>query len=108
MTPWQALAVTLACETPVLLLLARRHGLPPARVALAAISANCLTHPAAWRIATVLTPAEYRAGLWWIEGGVVLAEALWYWSWLRTGMPAALLYSLLANAASLGIGWRLW
>lgn len=106
MEQWQAFGVTLACEVPVMLLLARRHA--PARVALGAIGINGLTHPVAWTVALLLAPDEYRLGLWVIEGCVVLAEAAWYRWWLGVGGLRALGWALLANVASLGLGWWLW
>jgi len=103
---WHAFGLTLACEVPAMLLLARNQAVP--RVLLAAVSVNCLTHPMAWRMAMLLSPEEYRSGLWLIESGVVLVEAVWYRSWLRAPLHVALGWSVLANAASLGIGWLLW
>lgn len=87
-------------------LLARHQAV--ARVLLAAVSVNGLTHPLAWRMAMLLSPEEYRSGLWLIEAGVVLVEAFWYRCWLRVPLAVALGWSVLANAASLGIGWLLW
>lgn len=106
MEQWQAFGVTLACEMPTMLLLARRHA--PARVAQGAISINALTHPAAWAAAMLLAPAQYRVGLWVIEGIVAVLEAAWYRWWLGVGGLRALGWALLANAASLGLGWWLW
>ncbi len=102
----QALGITLACEVPAMLVLARRCS---ARwVVLVTLTANGLTHPLAWHLAAKLSPMQYRSGLWWIEGGVVAAEALWYGLWLRAKPLTVLQWSLLANAASLGLGWWLW
>lgn len=89
-----------------MLLLARHY--PLRRVTLTTISANGLTHPLAWHIASKLSPLQYFTGLWWIEAGVVLAESLWYLLWLCPSPVTALRFSLLSNAASLGIGWLLW
>ncbi len=89
-----------------MLLLARHY--PVRRVTLTTISANGLTHPLAWHLASKLAPLQYITGLWWIEAGVVLAESLWFWLWLRPSPLTALLFALLSNAASLGIGWLLW
>ncbi|WP_326999100.1 hypothetical protein [Comamonas testosteroni] len=106
MTQLQAFGITLTCELLSMLLLARHY--PLRRVTLTTISANGLTHPLAWHIASKLSPVQYIIGLWWIEAGVVLVESLWYWWWLRVRPLTALRFSLLSNAASLGIGWLLW
>jgi hypothetical protein len=100
-----ALGLTLACEVPVVTLLARTR--PVSQVLIVAIGASCLTHPLAWRIASVLSPDEYRSGLWLIEIGVVLVEAMWYRFWLCARFGLALRWSLLANAMSFGAGWLL-
>jgi hypothetical protein len=105
MTQLQAYILTLACEVPVMLVLAR--GLSSMRVLVIAVTASSLTHPVAWHIASILSPDEYSAGIWIIEAGVVLAEALWYWLWLRPDFARSLRWSALANAASFGLGWLL-
>jgi len=105
MNQWHALCLTLACEMPVMLLLARKF--PATRVLFVAASASSLTHPLAWRIASVLSPSEYVLGLWLIEAGVVLSEAIWYQSWLLPGFAKSLFWSFVANACSFGIGWLL-
>lgn len=106
MNQTQALALTLVFEVPVMLWLARAQAVW--RVLLVAVAASCLTHPLAWRIASVLSPVEYPVGIWLIELGVVLVEGLWYQFWLRAGWAKSLGWSLLANAASFGAGWLLW
>lgn len=98
-----AFGLTLACELPVMALLARAQ--PAMRVLVVAAAASGLTHPAAWHIASVLSPDEYRTGLLMIETGVVLAEAAWYQFWLHPGFGKSLEWSLLANATSFGFGW---
>lgn len=106
-----ALLLTLACEVPLVLLLAQR--LPPAprphwqRVLPAAISASALSHPLAWRMAAVLAADEYAAGLVLIELAVWLFEASWYALWLRPGWGRALQWSALANGASFALGFLL-
>lgn len=109
MNQWTALGLTLVCEVPVMLLLTRMQpAMRPLIVAIVATAASCLTHPVAWRIASVLSHDEYRIGFWLIEAGVVLFEAIWYRLWLRTGFGRALCWSLFANAASLSVGYLLW
>lgn len=105
MNQWHALGLTLVCELPVLLLLARAQ--PLMRVLVIAASASGLTHPVAWHIASVLSPDEYPIGIWLIEIVIVLTEALWYQFWLRPGAAKSLLWSLLANASSYSFGWLL-
>lgn len=101
-----AFALTLACEIPVVFMLARH--LPARRVVPVAAGASCLTHPLAWRIAMLLTPDVYRLGVALIEAGVVVVEAIWYRCWLRLSFGRAVGISLLANAASVSVGWLLW
>lgn len=107
MNQLQALGLTLACELPVMTLLLARSQ-PALRILFVTIGASCLTHPIAWRIASVLSPEEFVFGLWLIEVGVVLVEAAWYQFWLRAGFGKTLWWSLLANAISFGIGWLPW
>lgn len=85
-----------------MLFLARE--LPAKRVLLVAACASGLTHPVAWYVASILSPAEYPIGVWLIEAGVVLIEAAWYQLWLRVGATKSLLWSLIANASSFGFG----
>lgn len=99
----QALALTLACETPLACWWLREH--PLARTAFAAMAASALTHPAAWHLASRLSPSQYRAGLWWIEAAVVLVEAVVFRLVLRLAWPRALAVSLAANALSMAVGW---
>lgn len=103
MEQFYAWALTLACELPVMLLLAR--ALPARRVLVVAAAASSLTHPVAWHIASILSPDEYPVGIGLIEAGVVLAEAAWYRLWLSAGFGKTLWWSLLANATSFGFGW---
>lgn len=105
MNQWSALGLTLACELPVMLLLARTQAV--SRVLVIAATASGLTHPLAWHIASVLSPDEYPIGVWLIETGVVLTEALWYRLWLCSTFGKSLWWSLLANASSFGLGWLL-
>ncbi|WP_255990116.1 hypothetical protein [Chitinolyticbacter albus] len=105
MNQLQGLGLTLACEVPVMVMLARSQ--PTSRVFVAAVLASAMTHPIAWKMASILSPHEYRQGLWAIEAGVVLAEATWYHWWLHTRFSRTLLWSLLANATSFGLGWLL-
>ncbi len=102
MSQLQAFGLTLAFEVPVMLALAYTPSV--LRVSLVAATASCLTHPLAWHIASVLSPAEYPLGVGLIEVGVVLVEAAWYWLWLKVNFLRALSWSALANAASFILG----
>lgn len=105
MNQLHALGITLACELPIMPLLARTQ--PVMRVLVIAASASIITHPIAWHIASVLSPDEYPTGLWIIEFCVILAEAAWYQFWLRNGLGKSLWWSLLANTLSFaaGVAW---
>ncbi len=105
MNQLHAWGLTLACEIPVMLFLVRAQ--PAMRLLVIAATASSLTHPVAWKIASVLSPDEYRTGLLLIESGVVLTEATWYRLWLRASFCNTLWWSLLANTASFGVGWML-
>lgn len=73
------------------------------------VLANLLTHPLAWRLAELLSPADYRTGFWLIELGVWLVEMGIYWTvWRnRPGLLRAAVVSLLANLVSLLAGFAL-
>lgn len=103
MNQWQAYLLTLVCEMPVMWLLAR--ALPVRRVLLAAAAASTVTHPIAWRIASVLSSDEYTVGMVLIEIGVVLVEAVCYLIWLRPGLGKSLSWSLIANTTSFSVGY---
>ncbi|WP_143098341.1 hypothetical protein [Variovorax sp. OK605] len=109
-----ALALTLAVEAPIVLLATARrrlthfHELAPLRRIAAAFVPSCLTHPLAYRAIGNYGTHDYVAGLWLVESAVVLAEAVCL-RWLLGGsFGMALLLSLLANAASVCVGWVLW
>jgi hypothetical protein len=104
-TQLHALLLTLACELPVVVLLAGSSSFT--RVLIVAAGASCLTHPIAWRTATVLSPAEYSIGIALIEAGVVVIEMIWYQFFLRISWKKAFKCSLFANATSFGLGWVL-
>lgn len=103
MNQLSAWALTLTCELPVMLLLARTQSAK--RVLIVAASASSITHPVAWRIASVLSADEYLIGLLLIEMAVVLAEAVWYKFWLGSSFGKSLWWSLLANTMSFVVGF---
>ena len=107
MVQMQALALTLAVELPVLCVLARRLPGPAWRTALAGALASGLTHPVAWRAASVLAAEGYLQGLAAIEAAVVATEALVLALLLHPGTRAALTWSLTINASSVTVGWLL-
>jgi len=106
-----ALALSAAIEAPVGWLvarLARWESRGPSHVALACAAATAVTHPQLWAAAAWAYP---RFGYWpslaVLEGAVVGVEgALIAWmAGLR--VQRAMLVSLAANAASLGVGLAL-
>lgn len=103
----QALLLTIAVEAPALCWLARAMQVPAWRVAAVAAGASCLTHPVAWHVAGVLSPAEYAAGLALVEAGVVAIEALAYRVALALPARRALAWSACANGLSFAVGWIL-
>ena len=102
MTQLQAFLLTEFCEVPIVLRLAAHS--PRWRVMLAAITAQCLTHPVVWHYSIVLAPDQYWLGVQLLETFAVLVEGLWYQYWLRPGFAVAMAWSLLANAASYCLG----
>lgn len=93
-------------EVPVVLGLARlgsftRYGL----VGMVAVGAQCLTHPIVWHMASLLAPDEYAMCLLALEAAAVVVEGLWYQLCLRPGWTKAMLWSLVANLASLVAGY---
>lgn len=87
----------------------RRGGLPLWRVAIVAVAASLVSHPFAWSgnralVGTWSLPTRYAV----IESAVVVVEALVFRVTLGVRPGAALVTSLVANAASFGVGlWRI-
>lgn len=102
MNQYQALATTLGCEIPIMLLLLRSH--PALRVLIVSAAASLITHPFAWYFAVILSPAEYQIGVVVIEGMVVVLEGFLYWKFIPLSFQKALLYSAIANMGSFIIG----
>lgn len=102
MTQYQALAATLGCEIPIMLLLLRASPLP--RVIIISAAASLVTHPFAWYFSTLLSPSEYQMGLVIIEVIVVLVEGLVYWKFIPLNLKKSMLYSMIANMGSFFIG----
>lgn len=102
MTQITALALSLAVEVPVALLLARRWA-PWGRVAVVAIAATLLTHPFAW-LANGWIPLPFPPRAAIIEVSVAVVEAVIYARFVPLGAWRGALVSAVANAASFGLG----
>jgi hypothetical protein len=105
-----ALMLTLAVELPVVIVLLRRASVVVVwpRAVTVIVLASLVTHPLAWRVARALSPDEYTLGIAIIEAVVVAVEALWLRALLPIGLKTAAITSLIANAASFGVGALLW
>lgn len=109
MSQLDALLLSLAVEVPLviggLIVLTDRDETPRWRIIAIALAATLLTHPLAWAASRTPMPGLSlweRAAL--IELSVVFAEGLLFALAIRVGASAAMLISLLANAASFGVG----
>ncbi len=104
MTQTDAFALTLIIEATAALALARPLRLPAAACALAAVLASSLTHPLLWAVFGDVHAALGALTTPVLEVGVICAETPVY-RWLAgCHWSAALLASLLVNAASWGAG----
>jgi hypothetical protein len=105
-----ALMLTLAVELPVVIVLLRRASVVVVwpRAVTVIVLASLVTHPLAWRVARALSPDEYTLGIAIIEAVVVAVEALWLRALLPIGLKTAAITSLIANAATFGVGALLW
>ena len=108
MTQLLALAITLALEVPIALLLGKRvFSLPISAWRLAAVAAatSLITHPVVWPLMTMWMA---RAPLWQRavvgEGLAVAVEALIYWKAVPMTGRQGFVTSLCANAFSYGLG----
>jgi hypothetical protein len=97
-----ALAITLAVEVPVYLVVFRFAGLLAGWCGVvAAVGINLCTHPLVWLVLSA------HAGLWWftiVEAGVCLVEALLLWALVHRDGVLLLLTVLVANTASILAG----
>lgn len=108
MAEWQALAISVAIEVPVILLLALYRpaggrGLPA--TALASAIATAVTHPQLWAAALWAYPRwGYRPSIIALEAMVVVVEGalIAFIAGLRP--RTALLFSLAANFTSFSVG----
>lgn len=104
---WQAFALTLLVEVPVVMLLLRRH-CSPTRAALLGLLMNCLTHPVLWfgLSAVVLPLGGYLAVTAAAELVVVAVEAGVLWLGLRRRVAGGelLLVAGIVNISSVLVG----
>lgn len=105
LTALTALGLTLAVEAPIIALYMRRRAIPTIRIIAAGVLPSLLTQPLAWQATSWLGPDEYLQGAVLIETAVVLVEAVLLKLILPLRWLPALVLSLLANTASLLIGW---
>jgi hypothetical protein len=106
----QGSALMLTLELSAVIVLLRRASVVVAwpRAVTVIVLASLVTHPFAWRAARALSPEEYTLGIAIIEAVVVAVEALWMRALLPIGLKTAAMISLIANAASFGVGALLW
>ncbi|MFA6189634.1 MAG: hypothetical protein WC680_10200 [Sulfuricurvum sp.] len=102
MNQYQALAATLGCEIPIMLLLLRTY--PALRILIVSAAASLITHPFAWYVAMLLSPSEYQIGLVFIEGMVIILEGFLYWKFVPLSFKRAIVDSAIANIGSFLIG----
>jgi hypothetical protein len=103
-----ALPLTLAVETAAILLFAQRRRQPCRRLLLTGLVANLLTLPGVWAVAGLAAmlggPQAGLVALGLLELGAWEVEGAAYATFGRLSLGAALLLSVIANAASLGLG----
>ncbi len=100
-----AFLLTTAVETPIVFAMLRRSEPDRARLVGIALFASLVSHPAVWFVFTQLflvgTPGYVVAA----EGWAILVEAVFYLVVIRgVSVARAFAVSLVANAASFGIG----
>lgn len=106
----KALGLTLALEVPLLLLLLsagplkrKDSSLRAGTILAAGITASCATLPYVWFVFIELTRNRYLyLGL--AEGFAVMAEAILYIIFLKSGLVRGFFLSLLCNALSFAAG----
>lgn len=110
MTQLNAFLWTVLCESPLILFLAWRQFCTNQQrlwVLFAAVTAQCVTHPIAWYLSTLLYEQYYFYWIALIEIGVFLIEAGWYCYLLKIKLKQALLWSFVANFCSTLLGFML-
>jgi hypothetical protein len=98
-----AFLVTQLVELPLYLLAQRRSSRPVHERVAIAFAASAITHPVAWFVGPVLAGPSVSFSTFFavVEASVVVAEGAWLAAF---AIPRALGWSLLANAASAGLG----
>jgi predicted permease len=102
-----ALGLTLAVEAPLVIWLGHRLQRSIHRSIIAGLLPSLLTHPLAWQIWSRLSPHGYIEAIALIEVAVFLIEAVVLRLLLHLTWRQALMVSMLANTASVGVGWLL-
>jgi hypothetical protein len=95
-----ALTLTYALETPVVLAAGWFWRCGAARSLMAAALASGLTHPLAWQVAMSMSPEAYVWGWYAIEAAVCCVEAFVIRSCMRLPLGRAAAVSVLANGVS--------
>ncbi len=100
----RAFAVTQAVEVPIYTWALRAGPLPGRwlKPLAAAFGTSLVTHPFIFLVLPRVWPGSYGGYVLAAEAVAVGVEAVWL---ARFGLRAPLLVSLLANAASVGVGW---
>lgn len=108
LTQGVALGLTLAIESPIVLVAAWRLRVHWLRGLAAGLLASSLTHPLAWWVSRQLGPQDYGVWIVSLEGMICLAEAVLLKFILKISWRWALALSLVANTASALTGLLLW
>ena len=112
MTQMEALAWTLGVEVPIVVAIVAAARWAPGRlglIALLSVAASCTTHPLLWLADGALQSSLSTPPRWaLLESAVVLVESAFY-AWPGgLGARQGFLLSLVANAASFGVGLLLY
>jgi hypothetical protein len=107
-----AFVFTQVVEVPIYVALMRRAAgagaVPPphllAQIALAS-GASALTHPIVWFVIPLFEYNSYWIMVARAEAFAVLAEGIYFYALGAFGLRRAMLFSLLANASSCGLGF---
>lgn len=101
-----ALLLNILVETSVIILLVRRifkvkqEEIATVRLVLASVFANSLTLPYVWYIFPILIYRSYTGAIGVGEFFAFIAEALFYFVFLKLNLKRSIIVSFLANAAS--------
>lgn len=103
-----ALGLTLAIESPVVMLAALHQRIYWVRGLVAGVLASGLTHPWAWWVSGQLGPQDYGLWILALEITVCLIETLILRLVMQASWHSMLALSVVANAASALTGVLLW